>query len=120
MMPDISGEWINQNGSTVKLVVQDGAVSGWYRSAKGRAAIAKRYRLIGQQNGELVTFQVDWQDADANLHAITAFSGRIIGGGREIHTVWTLVRQFEDVQQSNPTGAWNAFLTNADVFKRAD
>ncbi|MEM9621853.1 MAG: avidin/streptavidin family protein [Pseudomonadota bacterium] len=121
MTPDINGEWINQNGSTIELVVQrDGAVSGWYCSAKGRAAFDKRYRVIGQQNGELITFQVDWQDAGTNLHAMTAFSGRIVGGGKEVHTVWTLARQFEDAQQSKPTAAWNAFLTNADVFKRLD
>lgn len=118
MTPDINGEWVNQNGSTVELIVDHGAVSGWYCSAKGRAAIDRRYPLIGHQNGELVTFQVDWQDAEANLHAITAFSGRIVGGGTEIHTVWTLARQFEDADRTRPTGAWNAFLTNADVFKR--
>ena len=35
-----------------------------------------------------------------------------------IHTVWVLARQFEDEACSKPTGVWNSFLTNSDVFSR--
>jgi hypothetical protein len=116
--PDISGVWINQNGSTVELFIEDGVITGWYCSQKGRSAKNKRYPLVGQQNDEIVAFQVDWQDDESNLNAITSFSGRIVGGGKEIHTVWVLARQFEDEALQKPTGAWNAFLTNSDVFTR--
>ena len=74
-------------------------------------------------NGEVLAFQVDWQDADANLGSITSFSGRVgrDAEGRDIiHTVWVLVRQWENEERTRPTGTWNAFLTNSDVFHRSD
>lgn len=119
-MPDLTGQWVNQNGSTLELGGDgSGLLVGLYCSRKGRAASGKNYKLIGVQSDELVSFHVLWKDDDADLHAITSFSGRYVSGAEEaIHTVWVLSRQFEDEAQQKPTGAWNAFLTNADVFKR--
>ena len=116
--PDINGEWINQNGSVVEFNVDNRLVTGWYDSKKGRAARDRKYPITGQQNGELIAFLVDWKDGETNLHAITSFSGRIIDNGKEIHTMWILARQYEDETHDKPTGAWNAFLTNSDVFVR--
>lgn len=120
----VDGSWINQNGSTVELSVDgSGRLSGWYCSRKGRSASGKRYPLQGRVNGEVLSFQVDWQDADANLGSITSFSGRVgrDAEGRDIiHTVWVLVRQWENEERTRPTGTWNAFLTNSDVFHRSD
>ncbi len=120
----IDGTWINQNGSTVELSVDaSGCLSGWYCSRKGRSASGKRYPLHGQVNDEVLVFYVDWQDADDNLGSVTSFSGRV-GRDQEgfevIHTVWVLVRQWENEERSRPTGTWNAFLTNSDVFRRVD
>ena len=116
------GTWMNQNGSSVTLhVAADGAVTGHFRSGKGRVAADQHYALTGRCNGDLLAFQVDWQDEDANLHAITSFTGRgvVDESGREtLHTVWVLARQYEDVKGFRPTEAWNAFLTNADVWER--
>lgn len=119
-MPDYSGTWINQNGSALELVDNDdGLLTGRFCSRKGRAASGKYYPLTGVKSGELVTFSVVWKDSDMDLHAITAFSGRHVSSPDEaIHTLWILSRQFEDEDQHKPTGAWNAFLTNADVFVR--
>jgi hypothetical protein len=122
-MIDLNGLWVNQNGSTVVLeAVPGGEIKGWYCSRKGRSAVGKRYPVVGRQNGELLSFLVDWQDAEHNLEAMTAFSGRcVVDAQREvaIHTVWVLSRQFEDDARQKPTGAWNAFLTNADIFRRS-
>ncbi|MEM7019257.1 MAG: avidin/streptavidin family protein [Pseudomonadota bacterium] len=119
---DIQGDWINQYGSTVTFEVDDdGNLSGWYNSRKGRSASGREYALYGRQNGEVISFCVDWQGESVNLHAITTFSGRCVRGANgqeEIHTMWTLARQFEDTEMKKPTGAWNAFLTNADIFVR--
>ena len=41
------------------------------------------------------------------------------GEGEFVHTVWVLVRQWEDEARTRPTGTWNAFLTNSDVFRRS-
>ena len=119
----IDGTWINQSGSTVELAADaSGKLSGYYCSRKGRAASGKRYPLTGQLNGEVIAFQVNWQDAQENLQSITSFSGRLVrdgNGGEVIHTVWVLVRQWEDEQRTRPTGTWNAFLTNSDIFHRS-
>lgn len=119
-MAELTGDWVNQNGSTLTLTdAGDGRLAGTFCSRKGRAASGKFYPVTGVQSGELVTFSIVWQDDDADLHAITSFSGRYVHRPVEaIHTVWVLSRQFEDEAQQKPTGAWNAFLTNADVFTR--
>ena len=120
----LDATWINQNGSTVELESDDtGRLTGFYCSRKGRAASGKRYPLFGQQNGDVLTFYVDWQDADDNLCSITSFSGRLARdpeGRNIIHTVWVLARQWEDTERTRPTGTWNAFLTNSDVFRRLE
>ena len=121
---NIDGEWINQNGSTVTFEQHtDGTLSGTYRSRKGRGAVGNSYPLTGHVNGELVAFQVDWRDASANLSAITSFTGRLgrdADGQPVLHTMWVLARQFEDEARTKPTQTWNAFLTNSDVFRRAE
>lgn len=121
---NLTGEWINQNGSTVELSeAADGALAGFYCSRKGRSASGKRYPLFGRVNDEVLTFYVNWADDDDNLHSITSFVGRRgtnPDGQDIIHTMWHLVRQWENEERTRPTGAWNAFLTNSDVFVRID
>ncbi len=119
----LSGEWINQNGSTLQLHEQDGVISGSYCSRKGRAASGKEYPIVGMANGDVLAFSVDWRDAEANLESITSFSGRIernADGIQAIHTIWVLVRRWENREQTQETGVWNAFLTNSDVFQRVE
>jgi len=102
-------------------VDRQGRLAGHYCSRKGRAASGLKYPICGIQNGELVSFHVDWRDAGANLHAITSFTGRCAvdaDGHDVIHTVWVLARQFEDEAREKPTQVWNTFLTNSDVFRR--
>ncbi len=121
---DINGTWINQNGSTVTFEADaTGRVQGEFRSRKGRAAVDKGYALTGMQNGELLAFQVDWRDAEANLHSMASFACRLAvdGDGRDtIHAMWVLARQFEDEALSKPTQVWNTFMTNVDIFVRED
>ncbi len=117
----ISGTWVNQNGSTLEFEAENGALRGWFCSRKGRSAAGKRYPLAGVHNGEVLAFHVNWKDADANLESITSFSGRLqtdSSGRLSIHTMWTLVRRWENEERTKPTGAWNAFLTNADIFEQ--
>ncbi|MEQ8692046.1 MAG: avidin/streptavidin family protein [Pseudomonadales bacterium] len=120
---EISGSWVNQNGSILEIKQDNGTLSGHYISRKGRSASGKRYPLGGAINGDVLSFYVDWQDDDANLESITSFSGRVernADGIAAIHTMWVLVRRWEDQAQTRETGMWNAFLTNADVFTRLD
>ena len=119
---DLDGTWINQNGSTLKLAVaSDGTITGEFRTGKGRAAANRPYEIVGRRNEGLVAFHVDWQDIEINLHAMVSFTGRLLvddDGHDAIHTVWVLAREFEDQACTHPTEAWNAFLTNADIWQR--
>ncbi len=119
---DISGTWINQNGSTVTFETDaNGQVRGELRSRKGRAAADKGYALAGVQNGELLAFHVDWRDDGINLHSIASFACRLAvddDGRDSIHAMWVLARQFEDEARSRPTQVWNSFMTNVDIFVR--
>jgi|TARA_Y100000310_G_C20685443_1_gene818670 hypothetical protein len=116
------GEWINQNGSTLRILeVEDASIKAVFESKKGRAARGKEYKVVGSHNGEILCFIVNFTDADENLHAMTCFNGRIVtneNGDQQIHTLWVLTRQFEDEARSKPTQVWNSFLINTDVFTR--
>ncbi len=121
MEANISGRWVNQNGSVVEFDEHEGVLTGHYVSRKGRSASGKRYPLSGVINGEVLSFAVSWQDDEANLESITSFTGRLErrnGSIYAIHTMWILARRWENEERSKETGAWNAFLTNADVFLR--
>jgi hypothetical protein len=121
---NLDGTWINQNGSTVEFLTDAaGRLSGTYRSRKGRAAVGRAYPLSGQVCGEVAAFQVCWRDDEADLGAVTSFTGRFgrdADGTEILHTIWVLARQWENEERTRPTGVWNAFLTNADVFRRPE
>lgn len=54
MNHSIEGTWTNQNGSTVELVDENGVITGYYCSRKGRSASGKRYALSGIPNGAVL------------------------------------------------------------------
>ena len=122
MSSELSGAWVNQNGSVLHVQIADsGEVTGWFESGKGRAARGQRYAVVGRANGELLSFLVDFRTDDLNLGSITSFSGRHArdaDGNAQLHTVWVLARGFEDAECTRPTQAWNSFLVNSDVFRR--
>ena len=115
---DITGTWINQNGSTLTIESEDsGILSGTFASTKGRAAKERSYPLNGVRNRNLVSFAISFEEPDQNLHAITTFAGRLVPGELpQIHTMWILAREYEDADPTKPTQVWNTFLTNSDVF----
>jgi hypothetical protein len=120
-MRDLGGQWRNQNGSLLHLdVAADGTLSGWFESARGRAALGRRYRLHGCALGELASFVVPFRDDGADLAAITTFTARWYedARGEHLHALWVLSREYEDAAQSRRTQLWNTFLTNHDVFDR--
>ena len=120
---ELLGDWINQNGSCLRILEGEGsAIKAVFESKKGRAARGKEYQVTGSQNGEILCFIVNFDDPEENLHAMTSFNGRILKneqGDQQIHTLWVLTRQFEDEARSKPTQVWNSFLINTDVFTRA-
>ena len=118
-MTDLVGDWVNQNGSRLRIENVDagGELRGTFESAKGRAARDRSYPVLGVANGEVVSFAVNFTDDSANLHSISTFSGRL--DGTTLHTLWVLARQFEDAERTKPTQPWNAFVVNADRFTKA-
>lgn len=119
---ELTGEWLNQNGSCLKILEVDaGLIKGLFESKKGRAAQGKEYQVVGTHNGEILCFIVNFVDQEENLHATTCFSGRIVvsdNGDQQIHTLWVLTREFEDEKRTKPTQVWNSFLINTDIFTR--
>ena len=115
---DILGDWQNQNGSILRIEsVVKSLVTGMFRSAKGRAAADEVYRVIGCLNGDLITLTVDFRNENGNLGSIANFTGRIEDGSK-IHTIWVLARTYADSEGTIPTGTWNTFLVNSDVFTK--
>lgn len=122
---DLVGNWENQNGSRLRIdhVEANGRFEGTFVSSKGRAEPGRAYPVFGVVNGEVASFTVDFGAAAQDLASITTFAVRWIrapDGDPRLHTVWVLARQYADAGQTEPTGAWNAFLTNADVFERIE
>lgn len=122
---EFAGTWQNQNGSLLRIAPVDGngRFEGTFVSNKGRAEVGREYPAFGVVNGEVASFTVDFGDGAPNLASITTFAARWIraaDGNPRLHTVWLLARQYADAAQTEPTGAWNAFLTNADVFERVE
>ena len=118
---DLTGSWINQNGSVLEITETDaGHLGGTFTTRKGRVARDKRYPVRGVTNGELLSFAVDFRDTEEDLQAITNFTGRyaVDHGEEQIHTLWVLARQFEDEAREKPTQVWNTFLVNSDVFTK--
>lgn len=121
-MIDLSGVWLNQNGSRLTFTTPStGQLQGVFESKKGRAAKGISYPVVGVQNGEVLSFIVDFNSEEENLQSLTTFSGRYLRnaeGEDQIHTMWILTRQFEDENRTRPTSVWNSFLTNSDIFTR--
>lgn len=109
------GDWQNQNGSILRIVEQvPGGFSGLYFSKKGDVSSTDAHDVIGVINKRVISFLVDWGNADAT----TAFCGRIIVGDPTVfHTIWILGRMWAD---DKPTEPWNTFTTNADKFTLLD
>ena len=108
------GVWENQNGSQLSIDTFEGShFYGTFESRKGRAVQGQQYRVQGSINDELIGFVVDF----GSVGSLVNFSGRIAEDG-SIHTVWILVREFVDAEQTKKTQPWNSFTVNSDVFKR--
>ena len=118
-MTDLTGEWENQNGSRLSIESVDGGVIQGrlpVRQGAGGAGPALRRAWNRQRRGGFVRRQFSGRRRQSALHL--DFSGRLDGDA--IHTLWVLVREFEDAERTKPTQPWNAFLVNADRFTRVE
>ena len=119
---EMIGKWVNQNGSILEISEADGnTLRGSFISTKGRAVQGTKYPMQGIVNDELISFAVNFIDANENRASIATFSGRFTDDDSpKLHTIWIVARQFEDAAKTKPTQLWNTFLTNSDTFTRID
>ncbi len=109
--PDLSGEWINEAGSRMRLRQEGARLSGSYRSALGRAAPDEEFPLVGWALGERVAFTV----AFVPHGTVTAWVGRLKGD--ELETLWHLAHEVEGEEASWTSAGLRA---GASRFRRAE
>jgi hypothetical protein len=111
---DFSGVWNNQHGSEMTLQVNNGVVSGEYRTGVGLPSPVERFPLTGFCSDDLLVFSVNF----GKYGSLTSWAGQhTIENSREIiHTLWHLARNVEDSHE--PTKLWQGILSGADFFVR--
>lgn len=112
---DFSGVWVNELGSEMELTVQEGRVSGTYRTAVGRASPTERFDLTGFATRDRIVFCVKFGGygtlgAWAGLHSEEK-------GVEEIYSLWHLPRDIQDDEEAKDY-RWSAILTGVNTFKR--
>lgn len=117
---NLSGTWINQQGSTMEITVADNKITGFYLTKKGSPNPTDKFELTGYTNGELLCFMVNFLNKNQNHHSLTAWVGRYVKEDttEKIYTVWHLAKKYTDSHNKEKTERWNTFLTNASVFEK--
>ena len=111
---DFAGVWKNQHGSEMTLKVNNGAVTGEYRTGVGQPPPVEKFPLVGFAAGDLLAFTVNF----GKYGSLTAWAGQhTLESGREvIHTMWHLAKNEEDPDE--PAKLWGCVLAGADRFIR--
>jgi hypothetical protein len=111
---DFNGKWNNQHGSEMTLHVQQGRVSGKYRTGVGAPGPTEEFDLAGFCSGDLIAFTVNF----GKYGSLTAWVGQVAGEppDERIQTLWHLAKNVEDPNE--PKQLWAGVLTGADIFAR--
>jgi hypothetical protein len=114
---DFSGVWVNELGSEMELTVNDGRVSGTYRTAVGKVHPTERFELTGFASGDRIVFCVHFGPY-GTLGAWTGLHGKDEDKGEEeIYSLWHLPRDMKDDEEAKEY-RWSAILTGVNIFKR--
>ncbi|KAJ7081149.1 avidin family protein [Mycena belliarum] len=116
----ISGEWYNELGSKMTLIVEGGGgLSGKYNSAVGEAE--DFYVLAGRfdsdppaDEGISLGWVVTYRNKKLNANSTAAWSGQYFGGdgGERIITNWLLT------SSTAADSVWNSTRVGNDTFMR--
>lgn len=108
----LSGDWYNELGSKMTLIVNGQDVTGYYYTAVGDAEGI--YDLAGRtnDNNTVVGFSVAWQNAYGDSESATAWSGEYHQQDDIIVTTWLLTSQTDEPDD------WKSTLVGKDIFQR--
>jgi hypothetical protein len=116
----LSGEWINELGSRMKLDARrDGALHGTYHTqvgdAEGIYQLVGAYDTQGEDGSQSLAFCVSWRNDKLNSHSATAWAGQFQrdSDGDVIRTTWLLTRETDEPSD------WESTNVGQDVYRRA-
>lgn len=110
-----SGTWINERGSLVHLVPNNGLLSGYYRTNLGKPELGQRFPLTGFVDGDVITFSVNF----SGFGSMTSWTGQLSvdDQGEYIRTLWHLTRDVDDDNEA--AELWQSITAGASTFRRA-
>ncbi|KAJ4466186.1 Avidin/streptavidin, partial [Lentinula lateritia] len=114
----LSGNWINELGSTVTLIAdQDSGLSGQYNSTVGNATdfynLTGRFDMLPPSDSDIsVGWVVTYNNELRNTHSTATWSGQYFNnsGGEMILTQWLLTTS------STQADVWESTLVGHDEF----
>jgi hypothetical protein len=111
---DFNGKWNNQHGSEMTLHVQQGGVSGKYRTGVGAPKPTEEFDVTGFCAGDVIAFTVNF----GKYGSLTAWVGQVAGEppNEILQTLWHLARNIQE--QEEPDQLWEGVLAGADTFVR--
>jgi hypothetical protein len=114
---DLNGDWFNELGSKMTLIVAGGNITGKYHTAVGDAEGI--YDLVGRlseppDENRTLGFVVSWQNEKRAVDSATSWSGeaREINGNEVILTTWLLTLE------TSPNDDWKSTIVGKDAFTR--
>ncbi len=113
LVPDFSGQWVNDRDSAVTFIVTDGLLSGHYQTALGQPDKSKKFPLTGFVEGDQITFTVNFK----GYGSLTSWTGQLTEDdkGPYIRTLWNLTRDVADNKEDDDL--WSSMTSGASDFR---
>jgi hypothetical protein len=110
---NFSGDWKNQYGSRMTLVLNGNTISGDYWSAVSGGGSPVSGPIRGFVAGDLISFAVLWPNG-----SMTTWVGQMVDDASDprLKTLWHLVMNVEDDNEA--TEIWASIFAGADEFIR--
>lgn len=111
--PDVTGVWVNERGSAVSFTETDGLLSGFYNTQLGNPDPASRFPLTGFQEGDQLTFTVNFK----GYGSLTSWTGQMSEDteGPFIRTLWHLTRDVPDAEEAEDM--WSSIISGSAEFR---
>lgn len=112
---DFGGTWKNDLGSTMTLTVNQGRLTGTYRSPESGVGVPVTGEISGFCKLDVMAIVVRWNISAASM---TTWVGQVErnGSGDQIKTLWHLIRDIID--ENEDEDLWTSIWTGSDIFRR--